>query len=403
MEKIFYYVILFVCLFCRCAPPPLQIDADFPGGNINVVSIKGDTVQLEQDLRDTEGNWFYWSFRIRGAAGRTLHFEFMNGNVISSRGPAISTDGCSSWRWQSELGFTGNCFSYIFKPYDHEVYFSTGMNYTEKDLRLFLNRFKNHPDLTVKTLCKTRKGREVELLQIGKATREPDFKVALFSRHHSCEMMATRVLEGLMEEVLSDSEEGRRLRAYADFFIVPFVDKDGVEDGDQGKNRRPYDHNRDYIQRMYPEIRAITAQVSEWLDGKPLFLLDLHCPMLRDGGDECFHFSGANPNLPDFQKIVEKKHQFGSLMKNLKTGALPVEVTYSQRNFNTASKDHLLKLQMCQDWGESLPNVIFSSTLETPYANASGLPVDTKTAREFGHDLARTICVYLDNYELIIQ
>jgi len=108
-----------------------------------------------------------------------------------------------------------------------------------------------------------------------------------------------------------------------------------------------------------------------------------------------FPFFCANPNLPDFQKIVEKKHRFGTLMKTLKTGVLPVEVTYNQRNFNTAVKENSLKLQMCQDWGESLPHVIFSSTLETPYANASGLPVDTQTAREFGHDLARTIREYL--------
>jgi murein tripeptide amidase MpaA len=48
---------------------------------------------------------------------------------------------------------------------------------------------------------------------------------------------------------------------HADFFIVPPVDKDGVEDGDQGKNRKPYDHNRDYLQRIHREIQAITAQV----------------------------------------------------------------------------------------------------------------------------------------------
>ena len=40
--------------------------------------------------------------------------------------------------------------------------------------------------------------------------------------------------------------------------LVPFVDKDGVEEGDQGKNRAPRDHNRDYAgASMYPETGAL--------------------------------------------------------------------------------------------------------------------------------------------------
>ena len=37
------------------AEPPILVDADFPGGNIVVDSIAGDTVTLHQDLRDTDG------------------------------------------------------------------------------------------------------------------------------------------------------------------------------------------------------------------------------------------------------------------------------------------------------------------------------------------------------------
>ena len=57
-----------------------MIDCEFPGGNIVVDAIEGDTVSLHQDLRDTRGDWFYWYFRVRGAAGRTLNFKFTKGN-----------------------------------------------------------------------------------------------------------------------------------------------------------------------------------------------------------------------------------------------------------------------------------------------------------------------------------
>jgi hypothetical protein len=58
--------------------------------------------------------------------------------------------------------------------------------------------------------------------------------------------MASYSLEGLMEGILAGDDVGRWLAGHVEFLVVPFVDKDGVEEGDQGKNRRPHDHNRDY-------------------------------------------------------------------------------------------------------------------------------------------------------------
>ena len=62
-------------------------------------SIQGDTVLLRQDPRDTQGFWFYWYFRVRGAAGRTLNFTFTGGDVLGVRGPAASMDGGRTWKW----------------------------------------------------------------------------------------------------------------------------------------------------------------------------------------------------------------------------------------------------------------------------------------------------------------
>ena len=56
-------------------------------------------VFLRQDLRDTEGFWFYWYFRVRGASGRTLTFHFTDGKPVGVRGPAISLDEGATWTW----------------------------------------------------------------------------------------------------------------------------------------------------------------------------------------------------------------------------------------------------------------------------------------------------------------
>ena len=57
---------------CGAAVPGFTIDTEIPAGNAIVNSIEGDTVSIRQDLRDTKGEWFYWAFRVKGAAGRTV-------------------------------------------------------------------------------------------------------------------------------------------------------------------------------------------------------------------------------------------------------------------------------------------------------------------------------------------
>src|SRR5436190_14440057 len=116
----------------------VQVDADFPGGNIVVDKIDGDQIALHQDLRDTAGDWFYWQFRVRGARGRTLAFQFTKGNVIGVRGPAVSKDGGVTWTWLGAESVKGTTFSAAIDA--DEVRFCVSIPYQEADLKRFLAR-----------------------------------------------------------------------------------------------------------------------------------------------------------------------------------------------------------------------------------------------------------------------
>lgn len=48
----------------------------FLGGNIKVKDFANDNISLENELRDTEGDWFYWAFCVTGAKGKTFMFDF---------------------------------------------------------------------------------------------------------------------------------------------------------------------------------------------------------------------------------------------------------------------------------------------------------------------------------------
>lgn len=99
------------------------VDANYPGGNIIVERIEGDAVYLRPDLRDTQGWWFYWSFRVREAQGRTLTFRFSGDDPIGVRGPAVSTDGGRNWSWLGLEAVQDASFKYTFSANAEEVRF----------------------------------------------------------------------------------------------------------------------------------------------------------------------------------------------------------------------------------------------------------------------------------------
>ena len=132
-----------------------------PGGNVVVEKVEGNAVFLCQDLRDTQGDWFYWCFRVRGAAGRTLTFTFTKGDVMGARGPACSTDGGRTWTWlgRPQAMSKPPSFPYTFRPDSDEVRFCFAIPYVESNLNEFLAQHADRPELKVATLCQTKAGR----------------------------------------------------------------------------------------------------------------------------------------------------------------------------------------------------------------------------------------------------
>jgi hypothetical protein len=374
------------------AATPLQIDAEFPGGNIVVDFVEGDHVRLHQDLRDTDGDWFYWAFRVRGAAGRTVTFTFTGSNPIGARGPAVSLDAGATWRWLGLEAVDGQSFTLTFPTEPAEARFAMAIPYQEADLRAFVSRHADHPALRMETLCPDRHGRPIELLRLGRSDGGAAWRILLTARQHCCEAMASHSLEGLLEAALGDGELGRWFRAEADLLAVPFMDKDGVEQGDQGKNRRPHDHNRDWDgDSLYPSVRALRKLVPAWSGGKLDVALDLHCPWLRGGRNEAIFLVGSR--VP---RMAAEQERFSTLLEAACTGPLRHHTADNLphgREWNT--DEHLGGLLTFCRWATAQPGVRLASTIEIPYATVRGVEATPDGARTFGRDLAATLRRYL--------
>ncbi|MCZ2155306.1 MAG: hypothetical protein LC114_15620 [Bryobacterales bacterium] len=388
---------ILVCTLIACltlaAEAAIQVDGGIPGGNIIVESVAGDTIRVRQDLRDTQGQWFYWAFRVRGAAGRTLHVEFTDGNVIGVRGPAVSTDGGQSWQWLGADAVEGASFRYQVPSEVSEVRFSMNIPYFESDLRAFLERHAGNPSLEVGVLAESRKGRPIEQLRLGRLDGGAAHRVLLTARHHACESLASYSLEGILEAILSSTDDGRWLRENVEFLVVPFMDKDGVEDGDQGKNRRPHDHNRDYNdESIHPSVAALRREVPGWSGGKLDFALDMHCPYIRGKDNKSILFVGV-PNETVWGEI----ERFSQLLESTHRGPLPYRRTDNLAFGVSWNKPESGRLKSFDTWASEQPGIRFASTIEIPYAEVRGVPVTPEAARALGADLARAMRMYLEN------
>ncbi|MDD2599703.1 MAG: M14 family zinc carboxypeptidase [Kiritimatiellae bacterium] len=378
-------------------PPPdpnekLVIDKALPAGNIRLERIEGDTVYLQNELRDTSGWWFYWAFRIQGAAGRTLTFRFTNGDAVCTRGPCVSLDQGKNWAYAAE-SFTTRTFTYAFPAGCDELWFAMGMVHTQRDWEAFLAKHAaNTAFIETGTLCLSRKGRPVERARFGCINQVPTYRIWLSARHHAAEMMGSYVLEGILDAVLASTELGAWLRENVEFMVVPFVDKDGVEDGDQGKNRTPHDHNRDYDEFLYPECRAITNWITTHAQSDVDIVLDIHCPWIRGQYNEWVYqvYTKNSSN-------AAAQRRFGEILEARQRGAMNYKVTNDLpfgQSWNTDanySAGRSFKMWVL----DCVPGNRLSTTYEVPFATANSATVTREACREFGEGTAEALKAFL--------
>jgi hypothetical protein len=308
-------------------------------------------------------------------------------------GPAASFDAGATWTWLGSAGENAVSFRCQVPPGCAEARFSFGMPYTEANLRAFLARHAGNRHIEAKTLVTSRKGRTVELLRLGRLDGRCRHRVLLTARHHCCEMMASYSLEGIMEAVLAADDRGRWFRENAEILVVPFMDKDGVEDGDQGKNRVPRDHGRDYLGKsLYPETAALRDLVPPWAQGRLHFAMDMHCPWIRDEHNEDVYFVGVE-NAADSARL----ERFSKLLASVRRGPIPYSVSSNLSfgvDWNTAENSK--GGAGFHEWLGPLIAPGFVCSVEIPYANAGGAEVNAATARSLGTDLAAAIRAWLE-------
>lgn len=365
----------------------IRISKGHAGGNIKVIGIEANKVLLEQEIRDTSEWWFYWKFSAETAMLGEVQFQFCNGEVLGPWGPAISYDFIN-WSWLgSDSLINKNAFKYVFKEEGMRVYFCFSIPYQVCDYSRFMSLYNEDQRVKNKVLTQTEKGRSCPItIMSNEKVKKNKRDIVFTARHHACESTASYVLEGLLEEILdSDSE----ILDYYNIHVIPFIDIDGVEDGDQGKFRIPYDHNRDYDHKpIYSTTKAI-RNYTMGLEAE--VLIDLHSPWKWGGRNDWPFF------IQMYSPIKEEIDKLGELLQEeTKNNIIKDKIIYYKRNDIQAGEDwNLSKPYTCTAFFER-QGAKLSAGLEIPYFGTNDSMVTQKTLRQMGRDIKRALDKYLD-------
>ena len=278
----------------------LSISSAFDGGNIRVVAIQGDVVDLEiaKDHQSDFYQWFY--FRLTGGAGRTVTLRITN--CASAAYPdgwpgyqaCISQDR-EDWT-RAETSYAGGVLTISLTPASDSVWVAYFAPYT----------VERHHDLVAsvvaagveyRSLGQTLDGRELDYFRLpgGK------LQVWLYARQHPGETMAEWWMEGAIERLLDEADPVvRRLREKATFHIVPNMNPDGSFRGHLRTNAVGVNLNREWhapSAEKSPEVLFVRSEMDKTgVD----FAMDVH-------GDEAIaaNFLAGFEGIPSFKQAQQ--------------------------------------------------------------------------------------------------
>ncbi len=294
----------------------ILIDAAFDSGNIEVLSIDGNTARLAI-RKDAQSDFFQWfHFRVSGAQARelTLKITGLNASAYPGGWPgyhaAVSEDreywgrADSTFDSQEE----GGTLTIRYRPAGSLAWFAYFAPYS----------WERHQDLIATTalsdgvqhrvLGHSIDGRTIDCLDMGEGAHQ----VWLYARQHPGESMAEWWMEGALGCLTDPADPiGRRLRQLCTFHVVPNANPDGSVRGHLRTNAVGANLNREWenpTAERSPEVLAIRNAMDETgID----FAMDVH-------GDEAIPavFLAGFEGIPSWSEELQAGFtRFGAILE----------------------------------------------------------------------------------------
>jgi murein tripeptide amidase MpaA len=243
----------------------LSVSSAFDGGNIRLVSIEGDSVDLEivTDHQSDFYQWFY--FRLTGGGGRALTLRILNCAGAAYPDGWDGYQACVSQDredWiRADTSYADGVLSIELVPASDSVWIAYFAPYTMERHHDLVASVAAVPGVEYRSLGQTLDGREIDYFRLDGGP----LQVWLYARQHPGETMAEHWMEGALERLLDESDPAtRRLRAKATVHIVPNMNPDGSFRGHLRTNAAGVNLNREWhaptLERS-PEVFHVRAEM----------------------------------------------------------------------------------------------------------------------------------------------
>jgi murein tripeptide amidase MpaA len=275
----------------------VQISAAFDSGNIDVLSIDGDTATLAI-RKDKDSDFYQWfHFRVAGAKGRPVTLKITNcADAAYPLGwpgyrARVSHDR-HAWR-QAETSYANGVLTITHTPAQDMAWFAYHAPYSMDRHHDLIARIGAMPGVAVRELGKTLDGQPIDCLTIGTGEKQ----VWLYARQHPGESMAEWWMEGALDMLTGDSAAVSKLLAAATVHIVPNMNLDGSFRGHLRTNAAGVNLNREWHEPTLdksPEVYHVRAAMD--LTGVD-FAIDVH-------GDEAipYVFMAGFDGIPSWKQ-----------------------------------------------------------------------------------------------------
>jgi murein tripeptide amidase MpaA len=240
----------------------LSINAAFDSGNIRVLAVDGDQVDLAivADHRSEFFQWFH--FRVAGARGRTLTFRIRNANAAAYPfgWPGYRTRMSSdrqAWR-MIDTDYAGGVLTFTATIEGELAWFAYFAPYTMEMHHALVARIAAEPGVTHRELGQSLDGQAIDHLRVGTGAKQ----VWLYARQHPGESMTEWWMEGALDW-LTDGRSTALLER-ATIHVVPNMNPDGTRRGHLRTNAAGVNLNREWhapTPELSPEVLCVLREM----------------------------------------------------------------------------------------------------------------------------------------------
>ena len=148
---------------------------------------------------------------------------------------------------------------------------------TSKHIKKWVQNLSKKKFITNQTIGKSREGRPLVSLTIGKSNTKR--MILVISRQHPPEVTGYLAMKAFVETLSSDTKLAKKFRKKFTTYVIPLMNSDGVDNGHWRHNSGGVDLNRDWDQFNQPETISVKRFIEEKekkVGGKFYFGIDFH-------------------------------------------------------------------------------------------------------------------------------